>query len=142
MKKKCCFKCNIKKPLGEFYQHKRMADGYLNKCKDCSKKDVKRNRELNIGYYREYDKNRGNRQHELYSKEYREKYPLKYKAHNLVNNSIRDGKLFREPCENCGISESVHAHHDDYAKPLNVRWLCAGHHKQWHEENGEGKNAS
>lgn len=137
--KKECFKCGEIKPLSDFYKHKQMADGHVNKCKACNKNDVRIHRFKNIEKIQEYDRSRGNRQDNKYLKEYRKKYPKKYKAQCMVNNQKRAGNLFPMPCEVCGIDKSV-AHHDDYDKPLNVRWLCQHHHKEWHAINGEGKN--
>ena len=65
--------------------------------------------------------------HTEYTRNWRKKNPEKYKAHNTVNNAIRAKRLKRGTCEVCG-SEKVHAHHDDYSKPLDVRWLCVEHH--------------
>lgn len=39
--KKTCFKCNVEKPISEFYVHKMMGDGHLGKCKECAKNDVR-----------------------------------------------------------------------------------------------------
>lgn len=137
---KKCFKCKEEKDLSEFYKHKQMKDGHLNKCKSCAKLDAGSHRLDNLDKIRAYDRARGSRQSKTYCREYREKYPNKYKAHSLVNSAIKCKRLFKEVCEDCGTDEKIHAHHDDYLKPLNVRWLCSAHHSQWHAENGEAKN--
>lgn len=38
------------------------------------------------------------------------------------------GRLVPEPCEACGSTANVEMHHDDYTRPLDVRWLCRPHH--------------
>ena len=57
--------------------------------------------------------------------------PLKKTARNKLNYAIRKGYITRQPCEVCG-ERKVHAHHDDYTKPLEVRWLCGHHHALLH----------
>lgn len=55
---------------------------------------------------------------------YQLKYPERYQARRKAR------KLPMQPCEKCGSTTKVHRHHDDYSKPLEVRWLCHEHHKQ------------
>ena len=137
---KKCFKCEIEKPISEFYKHKQMADGHLNKCKGCTKSDSTNNRNKNIETVRAYDRRRGARQSSEYLRDYRAKYPQKYKAQMMVANAIREGKLFKKPCSNCQSEDNIHAHHNDYLEPLNIHWLCSQCHSQWHRDNGEGLN--
>jgi ribosomal protein S27AE len=65
----------------------------------------------------------------------RERYrqhPEKFKARNAVLRAVRRGDLARQPCERCGTTDNVEAHHDDYDRPLEVRWLCRRHHVDEH----------
>ena len=62
---KKCFKCLTFKPLNEFYKHSEMADGHVNKCKECNKNDVNQHRKNNLERIREYDRKRGKLPHRL-----------------------------------------------------------------------------
>lgn len=53
-------------------------------------------------------------------------------ARRTIQNAIWRGVLQRQPCEICG-NEISEAHHDDYDKPWDVRWLCKQHHMEHHE---------
>lgn len=44
-------------------------------------------------------------------------------ARSYAGVYLRRGKIKRCPCEVCG-STDAQMHHDDYSKPLEVRWLC------------------
>ena len=67
--------------------------------------------------------------------------PLRRTAAIKVASALLKGTLVRHPCEVCGHSRDVVAHHDDYAKPLDIRWLCKSHHRIHHVKFGPGKNA-
>lgn len=58
------------------------------------------------------------------------------RAHRKVAKALEEGTIERAPCEECGTE--AEAHHDDYSKPLAVRWLCRKHHRQWHVKNPSG----
>jgi len=95
---KKCFKCGIEKELSEFYVHPQMGDGHLNKCKDCTKKDVKIDYKKNIkdpiwhqkqkargrDKYRRLNYNDiykiGTDEKRIIMKKHNEKYPEKYIA--------------------------------------------------------------
>ena len=53
-------------------------------------------------------------------------------AHQTAALAIKSGELHRQPCEVCGETDLIEAHHDNYDKPLDVRWLCSRHHRQLH----------
>ena len=151
---KICFKCGAEKPLTDYYKHKKMADGHLNKCKSCTKSDAKNHRLNNVESVRAYDRQRHMNDpdrrkkslaaakswreknkilHTEKTREWRKRNPEKYAAHIATNNALRNNKLEKKPCEVCGDPKSQ-AHHQDYSKPLDVIWLCHQHHVQWHYE--------
>lgn len=68
----------------------------------------------------------------------RDNNPLKESARRRVYKAIKFKKLQKEPCVVCREIK-VHAHHENYNKPLEVTWLCNAHHKQLHFSEKEYK---
>lgn len=133
---KTCFKCKRSLPVDEFYEHPNMGDGHLGKCKDCTRRDVARHRREHLDEVRAYDRRRY-REPERHARalaaqrRHDARNPDKKRARTAVGNAIRDGRLVRQLCEQCGNPRSE-AHHDDYSKPLVVRWLCFRCHRVEH----------
>lgn len=135
---KKCFKCLLTKDISQFYKHSKMADGHLNKCKDCTKLDVKKRLEIpealekRIQYQKEYWQKNKKTEHLIQQKRRnRVKDETKYKARTAVVNAVRDGRLKKLPCEVCQNVKSE-GHHPDYRSPLKVIWLCRKHHLEAH----------
>lgn len=62
---------------------------------------------------------------------YRARHPDRKTAHQSVQTAIRNGTLVKSVCVVCG-NPKTHGHHDDYTKPLEVKWLCHAHHMELH----------
>lgn len=78
--------------------------------------------------------------HREYMREWRKTHPLSEEARRKDNSRsyahtyLRRGKIVRQPCEVCGLLNSQ-MHHDDYSKPLEVRWFCRECHLKFHNSN-------
>lgn len=123
-------------PIGEFYTHSQMGDGHLNKCKACVRQRVRTHRAVNE-HVREYDRERAKTPARRSARKrvvgrWGSENPVKKKATYAVNNAVRDGRIEKLPCHFCGADESLEAHHHDYARPLDVVWLCVKCHRRYH----------
>jgi hypothetical protein len=165
MKMKTCSMCSVEKAEIEYYKDPRKHDGLRPNCKTCHKASAKRwtdaNKEKMAAWKaenkpmaraaaakwrernRDKDRQRNLRTYQARRdrhienvKKYQRENPEKTAAHVTVTLALQNGSLTRQPCEVCG-KEKTDAHHDDYSKPLEVRWLCRPHHKQHHASRGE-----
>lgn len=136
---KTCSDCHIYKPESDFYQN----HGYLQPyCKTCSKARTKAYRLTPEGRltgrktnHKRYLKNKSDpewrKRQDLRHRRWMKRHPEKPRAHNTLCRAVKHGLIIPQPCEMCGHSP-VEAHHDDYSKPLQVRWLCNAHHRAIH----------
>jgi hypothetical protein len=124
-----CNKCDQDLPDSAFYS------GLGSRCKECHKSRIRFLR-ANNPEWQERDRIRNSvrdKTTEIKSRKmgYKDRRPLAYRAHTLLNTAVKAGKIFRGSCLFCG-SDKVHGHHRDYSKPLEVIWLCAKCHFRLH----------
>lgn len=68
---------------------------------------------------------------------------LRQVAYNKFRRAVIKGVLKRPSrCQGCRERaigrRRLHGHHEDYAKPLDVMWLCAKCHHERHRELNPG----
>lgn len=129
-----CFKCKQVKPLTDFYKHPEMSDGYVNKCKECNKNNIKSNylHKREDPLYIEKERTRGREKYRrLYTGtgksniksniKYFDKYPEKKKATTMSAN-------LKKPFD------SAERHHWSYNEIdyKDVIWLTKKEHMKAH----------
>lgn len=97
-----------------------MLNGGGKMCRPCNTERAKKYRQTKEGKARIYEA--------VYRsmKNHREKQAARVK----LNKALKKGVVISKPCH-CG--KKAEAHHDDYTKPLEIKWLCRTHHANYHK---------
>jgi hypothetical protein len=125
-----CGICKEFKPYEDFYKNKRTILGITPECKKCHCKESIRTRNMNTA--RENNQKYIERARKANAEKFRERErnrkrekDKKYFARRELNNAVKRGDIAKpERCEECGRKVKLAAHHGDYSKPLEVKWLC------------------
>lgn len=155
---KPCRVCGERLPIVEFYKNPMAADGHFAECRRCwiaisgeysrtskgravSRESTRRYRSTEYGrerqraYHKAWLKTEAGRRHRARrQRRYDAANPEKRAAHGAVKRALKRGDMHRQPCRECGTIANVHAHHEDYSRPLDVVWLCRKHHMERHQQ--------
>lgn len=126
-----CYACQRAKDAA--YRARRRAEGRPIKTEPY------RDKEARAGAMSEYRKRPDVLAREAERMRARTKDPseaLKCAARRAVRHALETGRMVRGVCH-CGNTKAQ-AHHDDYSKPLDVRWLCRPHHNEVHRASRKG----
>lgn len=140
---KYCTKCSQVLPHSAFHKAKNRHDGLSYCCASCRSDEMQR--WLKTPRYKQtrdkWERTLRQKANDTYMAK-PENQNKKF-AQSILQRAVRLGKVAKQNvCSECGGTERrTHGHHDDYAKPLDVRWLCSLCHARWHRANGPGLNA-
>lgn len=121
----------------EYYQNKKDDPGFKTARKEQHRRWYRKNIEVIKENVRKYQAENPEKMAE-YLRRQRQRFPEKAKARRELNLAVHRGKLAKpSQCERCRAkttSRSLHGHHEDYSKPLEVEWLCVSCHAAHHYE--------
>lgn len=139
MNTKICFKCNTEKPLSDYYKHKQMADGHLNKCKTCTQLDTKTRTDDLSKDPKWVEKEQARHREKYHRLEYREKHKptseMKKLAISRYNEKYPEKRLSRNSISNLRPTvEGNELHHWSYNEKhrKDVIELTVKHHAKGH----------
>lgn len=127
---KKCFKCGRELPLKEFYKHPQMADGHLNKCKECTKKDSRERHALKSQDEEWMEKERARGREKYQRLDYKTQKKTKWKDTHRITNADNIPRTLR----NRGYdTKGKEAHHWNYNEPKSVFLLSKKSHRRIHQ---------
>ena len=136
---KQCKECLMEKDLEPFYSHPGTKDRRTSRCKECIKSGRKSERERSMARVidnKRYKTESWIKKLSSNTKKFREKYPEKRKAEQMVSNIIRKKDIrYVRPKYSfvSGATWRIHLHHFDYSKPFEVIPCTPLEHAAFHK---------
>lgn len=147
---KICSRCKLNLSYDNYGRDKQKKDGLCSECRFCKSiakrqayaEDPERFLKPNRESYQRHKRTAARRSAEYYRKN-KDKIinrifkneQLRGFARTKLNYAVRSGKLHRpNVCETCSVDCKPEGHHPDYAKPLEVKWLCKSCHGKEHRK--------
>jgi len=125
MEKECII-CGEMKSLSDYYVHKRMKDGHLNKCKSCCKEQAM-NRHYTLSENDEWVEKERKRSRDKYHRlGYRER------QYELNKKSPYKNALYKRLHHKLSLGKGLNVHHWNYREMEDVIILCAKQHRRAH----------
>lgn len=123
---KKCSVCEEYIHVTDFYKDSTTKDGLRSNCKKCFERKHRAKLLTN----------------EIIRLEEKKDKDLKYLAHKKVQLAVLTGVLVKPMyCQLTGVrADNLHAHHEDYNKPLEVIWCTPQAHARLHAEKRKGVN--
>lgn len=142
---KICTMCKMAKDTCELHKKSTYGATVCKKChrsqymRDYYRKNsdrIKQQSKENGLTYRQTEEGVAARQRAQDKYRSSEQYRLKQNARKKVLRAVQSGKLVKPSCcEDCSQAVALEAHHKDYHKPLEVKWLCKECHENIHHLN-------
>ena len=131
-----CRKCGKWLPRESYYTDKRLLHGKWGGirgfCKECM-----------LNYHKNVFLQRPEIQEKERQRARTRGQTLEHKCRVMTRDAVKSGKLERPKfCPICGISDKkrqIESHHDDYYRPLEVKWMCTTCHVAYHRRMETGQ---
>ena len=137
-KKKKCIICGEIKPLSAYYNHPKMADGHLNKCKECTKMQSKQRLEILSKNTEWVEKERIRSREKYYRLRYKDKYKPSYESKrrtmSIFYKKYPEKKIANSMSSHIKTPKGYNKHHWSYNENHNkdVIFLSVKNHNKFH----------